>query len=285
MTQIERGARAEAITVGSMELRRVAIVTGANHGIGAAAAECLAADGVAVLLAYLRGRVVDDPNTPERYQASRMTDGDAVAARILAAGGEAVAIEADLLDDATPARLFDAAETHYGPVDILINNATGWASGDSFVAGTTDPVGRRTPGVTGALFDHTFGVDARAGALMIAEFSARLIDRDGTWGRIVGLTSGTSMGFPSEVTYGAAKAALENYTMSAALELGRHGVTANMIHPPITDSGWVNDAVRQFAATSADHFHVAEPDEVGRVIAWLCSDDARMVTGNLIRMR
>lgn len=268
-----------------MAPQRVAIVTGANHGIGAATAECLSANGVAVLVAYLRRRVVDDPNTPELYQQNRMTDGEEVAARINAAGGHAIAIEADLLDDSTPTRLFDAAEAHFGPVDILINNATGWASGDSFTAGTTDPAGRSTPGVTPALFDRTFGVDARAGALMIAEFSRRLIDRDGNWGRIVGLTSGGSMGFPSEVTYGAAKAALENYTMSAALELGRRGVTANMIHPPITDSGWVNDAIREFAATATDHFHVAEPAEVGRVIAWLCSDDARMVTGNLIRMR
>lgn len=268
-----------------MSERHVAIVTGANHGIGAAAAECLARNGSAVLIAYLRGRVVDDPSTPERYQQNRMADGDEVAARVNAAGGQAIAIEADLLDDATPARLFDMAEAHFGPVDILINNATGWASGDSFTAGITDPVGRSAPGVTGALFDRTFGVDARAGALMIAEFSRRLIDREGNWGRIVGLTSGGSMGFPSEVTYGAAKAALENYTMSAALELGRSGVTANMIHPPITDSGWVNDAVREFAATASDHFHVAEPAEVGRVIAWLCGDDARMVTGNLIRMR
>ena len=136
-----------------------------------------------------------------------------------------------------------------GPVDILVNNATGWASGDSFTAGTVDPVGRTTPGVTADLFDRTFGVDARAGALMIAEFSSRLVARDGTWGRIVGLTSGGPLGFPSEVTYGAAKAALENYTMSAALELGRRGVTANMIHPPITDTGWVNDAVRPVSYT------------------------------------
>jgi len=276
---------AKPVTSAAMPARHVAIVTGANHGIGAAAAECLAADGAAVLVAFLRGRVAHDPNTPERYQQNRMTDGEAVAERIVDAGGRAVAVEADLLDDATPAMLFDVAEAQLGPVDILVNNATGWASGDSFDAGTTDPAGRSTPGVTGALFDRTFGVDARAGALMIAEFSRRLIERDGAWGRIVGLTSGGAMGFPSEVTYGAAKAALENYTMSAALELGRRGVTANMIHPPITDSGWVNDAVRQFAATDRDHFHVAAPSEVGRVIAWLCADDARMVTGNLIRMR
>ena len=66
---------------------------------------------------------------------------------------------------------------------------------------------------------------------------------------------------------------------------GRSGVSANMIHPPITDSGWVNDAVREFAATSTEHFHVAEPAEVAAVIGWLCTDEARMVTGNIIRMR
>lgn len=79
--------------------------------------------------------------------------------------------------------------------------------------------------------------------------------------------------------------ALVNYTMAAASELGRRGVTANMIHPPITDSGWVNDAVREFAATSSEHFHVAEPSDVAHVIAWLCTDEAWLVTGNVIQMR
>jgi 3-oxoacyl-[acyl-carrier protein] reductase len=280
-----RNRQSDDDTVSENQGVHVAIVTGANHGIGAATAQRLAADGVAVLVAFLRGRVTSDPATPERYQHNRMTDGEEVAGQIRAAGARAVAVEADLLDARTPARLFDVAETELGPVDILVNNATGWASGDSFTAGITDPAGRSVPAMSAELFDRTFGVDARAGALMIAEFSRRLIAREGTWGRIIGLTSGSVNGFPSEVTYGAAKAALENYTMSAAAELGRRGVTANMIHPPITDSGWVNDAVRQFAATSADHFHVAEPAEVAEVIAWLCTDSARMVTGNLIRMR
>jgi 3-oxoacyl-[acyl-carrier protein] reductase len=263
----------------------VAIVTGANHGIGAATAERFAADGTAVVVTYLRRRVTSDPATPERYQENRMKTGDEVVERITAAGGRAIAVEADLLDASIPAMLFDRAETELGPVDIVINNATGWHAGDSFAAGGADAAGRATPGVTAELFDRTFGVDARAGALMIAEFARRLIARDGNWGRIVGLTSGGPGGFPGEVTYGAAKVALENYTMAAATELGRRGVTANMIHPPITDSGWVNDGVREFAATSTEHFHVAEPSEVANVIAWLCSDEARMVTGNVIRMR
>jgi len=58
-----------------------------------------------------------------------------------------------------------------------------------------------------------------------------------------------------------------------------------MVHPPITDSGWVNDAVRAFAASSSQHFHVADPADVAAVIAWLCTDEARMVTGNVIQMR
>jgi len=110
----------------------VAIVTGANHGIGAATAERLAAGGAAVLITYLRGRVTDDPATPERYQQNRMRSGAEVVDRIIAMGGTALAVEADLLDPAIPAMLFDRAEAEYGAVDILINNATGWAAGDSF---------------------------------------------------------------------------------------------------------------------------------------------------------
>jgi 3-oxoacyl-[acyl-carrier protein] reductase len=92
-------------------------------------------------------------------------------------------------------------------------------------------------------------------------------------------------GFPGEVSYGAAKAALESYTLSAAFELARRGITANLVHPPVTDTGWVTDSVRALVERSPDHFHVARPEEVARVIAYLASDEARLITGNLIRMR
>ena len=87
------------------------------------------------------------------------------------------------------------------------------------------------------------------------------------------------------MSYGAAKAAHENYVMSAASELAQFGITANVVHPPVTDTGWVTDDVRAFVAASPDHHHVAAPAEVADVVAWLCSDAARLVTGTLVRMR
>ena len=120
---------------------------------------------------------------------------------------------------------------------------------------------------------------------MIAEFARRLVTRDGDWGRIVSLTSGGPLGFPEEASYGAAKAALVNYTMTAALELAPYGVTANAVYPPVTDTGWVTDAVREFVARSPEHFHVATPEEVAEVIAWVASDAARLVTANVIQLR
>ena len=90
----------------------------------------------------------------------------------------------------------------------------------------------------GELIDLTFGVDAKAGALLIAQFSRRYLDRGATWGRMVALTSGGTGGFPGEVTYGAAKAALESYILSASRELSKKGITANVLYPPVTDTGW-----------------------------------------------
>jgi len=103
-----------------------AIVTGANHGIGAATAVALARHGCGVLCTFLRVDDPDDPGTPQAHRDHRARDAEAVVTQIRAEGGQAVAVEADLADPATPALLFDAAEELLGPVDILVNNATGW---------------------------------------------------------------------------------------------------------------------------------------------------------------
>ncbi len=241
-------------------MARVAIVTGANHGIGAATARVLAAHGVCVLISYFR-------------TADHAEDASVVLEGIRSAGGSAEAVEADLRYPATPALLFDRAEQTFGPVDILVNNATGGGR-DSFVQ-QVSPATATLP----------LEVDARGSALMIAEFARRHIERQATWGRIVGLTSGGPLGFPGEVSYGAAKAALENYHMSAALELADHGITSNVVHPPVTDTGWVTDEVREFVKSSPLLFHVAQPEEVAEVIGYLCSDAAALITGNVLRLR
>jgi 3-oxoacyl-[acyl-carrier protein] reductase len=270
-----------------MTTDHVAIVTGANHGIGAAAARALARQGCAVLCSYVR--VIDpaDAGIPQAYRDARASNAGAVLGAIISGGGKAIAMDADLSDPASPAMLFDLAEQQLGPVDVLVNNATGWLA-DSFAAGPSadaDRLGRSLAPVTAAGWTRQFAVDAMAPALLMAEFARRHIARGATWGRIVGLTSGGDLGFPEEVSYGAAKAAQSNYTMSAALELAPHGVTANMVHPPVTNTGWVTDAVRDMVAAAPALVHIATPDEVASVIAYLCSDAAALITANTITLR
>ena len=262
----------------------VALVTGANHGIGAATAQTLAACGAAVVVSYLR---IPDPGNaavPEKYRKNRAMDAANVLAAIEMQGGRAVAVEADLAEPKTSERLFDTAESAFGPVDILINNATGWVA-DTFSPTPGSRFGHRQVRVSVDTIDQQFAVDARGSALLIAEFARRHAARGATWGRIVALTSGGPTGFPNEVSYGAAKAALENYTMSAAFELAALGVTANVVQPPVTDTGWVTDEVRQHVAERPDLIHVASPDEVAGVIAFLVSQDARLITANRIHLR
>jgi len=261
-----------------------AIVTGANHGIGAATAQALAGRGCAVLCTFLRVDDPDDPGTPQEYRDHRAQDAAAVIARIRDGGGRAAAVEADLSDPATPTLLFGTAEEQFGPVDILINNATGWLA-DTFAAAPADRLGRSLQPVTAAAWSRQFTVDAMGAALMISEFARRHIARRATWGRLIGLTSGGDLGFPEEVSYGAAKAAQQNYTMSASLELAPFGITANVVHPPVTDTGWVTGTVRAHVAASPGLIHIATPGEVAEVIAYLASDAAALITANVITLR
>jgi 3-oxoacyl-[acyl-carrier protein] reductase len=267
-----------------MATGHIAIVTGANHGIGAATAEVLARRGCAVLCTFLRVDDPVDPGIPRAYRDNRARDAGAVIARVQEAGGSAAAIEADLSDPATPARLFDAAEERFGPVDILVNNATGWLA-DTFATAATDRHGRSLQPVTAGTWTRQFAVDAMGAALMIGEFARRHIERGATWGRIIGLTSGGELGFPEEVSYGAAKAAQVNYTMSAAFELAPYGVTANMVYPPVTDTGWVTGAVRDDVAARSELIHIATPAEVAEVIGYLASEAAGLITANVITLR
>ncbi|MFI6299121.1 SDR family NAD(P)-dependent oxidoreductase [Nonomuraea sp. NPDC050790] len=262
---------------------RVALVTGANQGIGAATAVALAGQGAAVFLTYKRLEPVNHPGFPDRYDTLRGADAGEVVERIRRAGGVAESAEADLSDPEAPRGLFDQAEAALGPVEILVNNATGWI-GDTFAPRATDPLGRPLTMVDAATHDRQFAVDARAVALLIAEFARRHVARGASWGRIIGLTSGGRDGFPTEVSYGAAKAAQENYTMSAAHELGRYGITANMVYPAVTDTGWFKKEDEEALRALSPLDHIGQPEDVADVITFLASEQARCVTGQLVRL-
>lgn len=260
----------------------VALVSGANHGIGAATAQALARCGASVLLTYWR--TADPEEFPEPYRSNRAMSADETLDAIRSEGGRASATEADLRDPSMVPDLFDLAEAELGPVDILVNNATGWVA-DTFKAGADHITGLSADPLTASTHDQVFSVDARGGALMIAEYARRHIDRDADWGRIIGLTSGGPLGFPTEISYGAAKAALENYTMSAAFELAEFGITANIVYPPVTDTGWVTASVREHVEASSELLHIVGPEEVAEIIAFLASDHGRLITANIVHLR
>ena len=263
---------------------RTALVTGANHGIGAAIAVELARLGADVFVTYLRAAATgsDGPPDESEYEAQRRRDPSGVLSSIERHGVKFGSLELDLTQDDAAASVFDWVGRELGEIAILVNNASGWLQ-DTFSGGSDDGLGRPMAPVTTATFDSNFGVDAKAGALLISEFARRHIETKSTWGRIVGLSSGGPSGFPTEVSYGAAKAALENYTMSAATELAGFGITANIVHPPMTDTGWITDDVRELADKAGSR--VATAEEVAEVVGWLCTDAARLVTGNRIRLR
>lgn len=264
---------------------RVAIVTGGNHGIGAAIARALAAQGVNIFVTYLRlTDKGEDAAFPDEYGRQRAETADEIVAGINRGGSRAGSLEADLADPASIPEIFDRAQSLLGPVDILVHNAAAWMA-DTFRPESVDRLGRRLTPVSAASHDRHFAVNSRATALLIAEYARRFRERGASWGRIITVTTGGSAGFPEEVSYGASKNALESYTVAAAWELGEFGITANVVCPPPTDTGWIAEEHRTEMARMSPLHHIGTVDQVADVVVFLASRQAAAVTGEKIVMR
>jgi 3-oxoacyl-[acyl-carrier protein] reductase len=277
---------------------RVAVVTGANHGIGAVIAQTLAAQGGRVLVHYYRvtppeGAPVDAAAPPgeARYNAHRDTDAAAVIAAIQAAGGEAVAWQADLSDPAAVPALFDRAEAAFGPVEILVNNAAHWEADTFIPAGqalSNDLPDLWASGLVGGFdtgkHDRVFAVNTRAVALLMAEFARRHVARGADRGRIINLSTDGAYCFPSEVSYGASKLALEGYSRSAARELGQFGITVNVISPGPIQTDWISPELEAALLPSIPLGRIGYPDDIADVAVFLASDQARWLTGQTLHV-
>ena len=249
---------------------RVAIVTGVSRrvGIGLAVARRLAALGAGLFVTSWAAHDREQPwgADPGGVAAvlAELGSGDASSP----AAGRVGHLEADFLDPGAPDRVMAAAVEAFGHVDILVCNHARSSLGG---------LGQ----LTAAELDATFAVNTRAVLLLVQAFAAQHDGRPG--GRVVLFTSGQHLGpMPGELAYAASKGALVAVTASVADTLADRGVTVNTINPGPTDTGYVDQATRERVATMFPAGRWGAPDDAARLVAWLCTDDAAWVTGQVV---
>lgn len=231
---------------------KVALVTGSGRGIGREIALRLARDGASVIA---------------HYSGSR--DGaEQVVEEIRAAGGSAVAYQADIRNRDEVIRMFEAIDKNPGALDIVVNN-----SGVMTAGGLAE--------VTDEQIEFVFGVNV-FGPLYVASEAAKRL-RDG--GRIINFSSSVAR-FPlaGAGLYSAAKKAIESFTESWARELGARNITVNTVVPGATSPGMMDASpeYRGFMENASPFKRIGRADEIASVVAFLASDEASWVTGGQI---
>jgi 3-oxoacyl-[acyl-carrier protein] reductase len=243
---------------------RVALVTGVGRriAIGAAITRRLVADGAAVLLSSWA------PHDAEQPWGADPGGPEALAAVLGAAGGRAVHVPADLADPQAPARLVAAARESFGHVDVVVANHARSSE-------------QSLEQLTAAELDLSYAVNTRATLLLAQAFAEQHDGRPG--GRLVLFTSGQYSGaMPGELPYIASKGALHQVTKSLAAHLMPRGITVNCVDPGPNDTGYADAQTREFVAARMPGGRWGTPVDAARLVAWLVSDEADWVTGQVI---
>ncbi|NIM12164.1 MAG: SDR family oxidoreductase [Candidatus Aminicenantes bacterium] len=277
---------------------KVVIVTGANHGIGAATALAFASEGAKVFINYLRqppdtyGETKESAEkaaNPGRAYYCKMISqsADNVIRKITDSGGDCGAWEADLSEPDNIPELFNLAEKKFGKVDVVVNNAA-FDSPDTFIP---EKELEKNPffadeymmhSLTSDSHDNHFSVNSRGAALIMAEFARRHIEHNSTWGRIINITTDGARCHASNVSYGASKYAIESYTRSAAVELGPYGITVNVISPGAIQTGWITKELEKDLAKSYPLRRIGTPQDIAHAIIFFASRQADWITGQVL---
>jgi 3-oxoacyl-[acyl-carrier protein] reductase len=239
---------------------RVAIVTGAARGIGAATAKRLAADGFAVGVIDLA-----EDATQDTVEAIR------------AAGGRALGVGADVTETDQVERAVQAVADGLGAPTVLVNNAG--ILRDNLIFKMTDED-----------WDRVVAVHLRGAFLMTRAVQRHQVQA--TWGRIVSLSSTSALGNRGQANYSAVKAGLQGFTKTLAIELGRYNVTANAIAPGFIATDMLRQTAErmhityeQFLEGAAKEIpvgRVGQPDDIANAVSFFCSEAASFVSGQVL---
>ncbi|MDP9028234.1 MAG: SDR family oxidoreductase [Actinomycetota bacterium] len=243
-----------------MTAQRTALVTGAARGIGAAIAARLAADGYAV-------GVIDLKETDTAATVSAITE----------AGGRAVGVGADVSDGAAVKAAVATVADALGAPTVLVNNAGILRDNLLFKMSDGD-------------WDAVMNVHLRGAFLMSREVQAHQVEAQ--WGRIVNLSSTSALGNRGQANYAAAKAGLQGFTKTLAIELGRYNVTVNAIAPGFIATDMLRATAERmrvpfedFLAGAAKEIPVGRvgyPDDVATAASFFCSEGAGFVSGQVL---
>ena len=233
---------------------KVILVTGASRGIGAAVAKKLASEGAKLIINYGGGK-----------EAAEQVVKD-----IQLQGGDAIALQADVSKADEVKNMFDAAITHYGRIDVLINNAGIMIT--KFLKDTTDED-----------FTRQFDINVRGTFNTMREAALRLADN----GSIINFSSSNNrIMLPTYSTYAATKAAVEQLTRVFSKEVGARGINVNSVSPGPTNTelftkGKPKEAIDRLASLSAFN-RIGEPEDIAKVVVFLASDDAKWISAQNI---